>query len=48
MQTTAEPSATPGQAGLEITRIGFGARAFGGGGWQFGWDDLTLIEGRAR
>jgi aryl-alcohol dehydrogenase-like predicted oxidoreductase len=26
-----------GETGLEITRIGFGAWAIGGGGWQFGW-----------
>jgi aryl-alcohol dehydrogenase-like predicted oxidoreductase len=26
-----------GNTGLEITRIGFGAWALGGGGWEFGW-----------
>ncbi|HEX8004879.1 MAG TPA: aldo/keto reductase [Trebonia sp.] len=26
-----------GNTGLEITRIGFGAWAIGGGGWEFGW-----------
>jgi len=26
-----------GYTGLEITRIGFGAWALGGGGWEFGW-----------
>jgi aryl-alcohol dehydrogenase-like predicted oxidoreductase len=26
-----------GTTGLEITRVGFGAWAIGGGGWQFGW-----------
>lgn len=26
-----------GATGLEITRVGFGAWAIGGGGWQFGW-----------
>jgi aryl-alcohol dehydrogenase-like predicted oxidoreductase len=26
-----------GNTGLEITRVGFGAWAIGGGGWQFGW-----------
>jgi aryl-alcohol dehydrogenase-like predicted oxidoreductase len=25
-----------GQTGLEITRVGFGAWAIGGGGWDFG------------
>lgn len=28
-----------GNSDLEITRIGFGAWAIGGGGWQFGWGD---------
>ena len=26
-----------GDTGMEITRVGFGAWAIGGGGWQFGW-----------
>jgi aryl-alcohol dehydrogenase-like predicted oxidoreductase len=26
-----------GPTGLEITRVGFGAWAIGGGGWEFGW-----------
>jgi aryl-alcohol dehydrogenase-like predicted oxidoreductase len=26
-----------GGTGMEITRVGFGAWAIGGGGWQFGW-----------
>jgi aryl-alcohol dehydrogenase-like predicted oxidoreductase len=26
-----------GQTALEITRVGFGAWAIGGGGWEFGW-----------
>ena len=26
-----------GATGMEITRVGFGAWATGGGGWQFGW-----------
>jgi aryl-alcohol dehydrogenase-like predicted oxidoreductase len=26
-----------GQTGLEITRVGFGAWAVGGGNWEFGW-----------
>ncbi|HLI42103.1 MAG TPA: aldo/keto reductase [Streptosporangiaceae bacterium] len=36
-------SATPlrtsklGDTGMEISRVGFGAWAIGGGGWQFGW-----------
>ncbi len=28
---------TLGGTGMEITRIGFGAWAIGGGGWEFGW-----------
>jgi aryl-alcohol dehydrogenase-like predicted oxidoreductase len=26
-----------GKTGMKITRVGFGARAIGGGGWEFGW-----------
>jgi len=26
-----------GHTGLQITRVGFGAWAIGGGGWEFGW-----------
>jgi aryl-alcohol dehydrogenase-like predicted oxidoreductase len=26
-----------GQTGLEVTRVGFGSWAIGGGGWEFGW-----------
>ena len=26
-----------GSTGMEITRVGFGAWAIGGGGWEFGW-----------
>lgn len=36
-----------GATGLPITRIGFGAWALGGGGWQFGWgdqDDRESVE----
>ena len=39
-----------GQTGLEITRVGFGAWALGGGGWEFGWgpqddsESITAIE----
>jgi aryl-alcohol dehydrogenase-like predicted oxidoreductase len=35
-----------GQTGLEITRVGFGAWAIGGEGWEFGWgpqdDDQSI------
>jgi aryl-alcohol dehydrogenase-like predicted oxidoreductase len=30
-------TAALGHTGLQITRIGFGAWAIGGGGWEFGW-----------
>jgi aryl-alcohol dehydrogenase-like predicted oxidoreductase len=39
-----------GTTGLEITRVGFGAWAIGGGGWEFGWgpqedaDSVAAIE----
>ena len=35
-----------GQTGLEITRVGFGAWALGGGDWEHGWgpqdDDVSI------
>jgi aryl-alcohol dehydrogenase-like predicted oxidoreductase len=37
MQTTILPTTQLGQTGLEITRVGFGAWAIGGGGWEHGW-----------
>jgi aryl-alcohol dehydrogenase-like predicted oxidoreductase len=47
MTTTARIKTTElGETGLKITRIGFGAWALGGGGWQFGWgpqdDDQSI------
>jgi aryl-alcohol dehydrogenase-like predicted oxidoreductase len=30
---------TLGRTGLEITRVGFGAWAIGGSGWEFGWGE---------
>jgi aryl-alcohol dehydrogenase-like predicted oxidoreductase len=33
-----------GGTGLEITRVGFGAWAIGGGGWEFGWGPQTDDE----
>jgi aryl-alcohol dehydrogenase-like predicted oxidoreductase len=36
-----------GSSGVEITTVGFGAWAIGGGGWSFGWgpqDDATSIR----
>jgi aryl-alcohol dehydrogenase-like predicted oxidoreductase len=37
MAMTELATTTLGDTGLEITRIGFGAWAIGGGGWEFGW-----------
>src|ERR671931_1216680 len=46
-QQTALKTAPLGTTGLAITRVGFGAWAIGGGGWEFGWgpqDDQASIE----
>jgi aryl-alcohol dehydrogenase-like predicted oxidoreductase len=37
MQKTTLATTELGSTGLEITRVGFGAWAIGGGGWEFGW-----------
>jgi aryl-alcohol dehydrogenase-like predicted oxidoreductase len=37
MQQTHLKTTELGDTGLEITPVGFGAWAIGGGGWQFGW-----------
>ncbi|MEV6831829.1 aldo/keto reductase [Amycolatopsis sp. NPDC051102] len=37
MQRTQLATTPLGTTGLEITRVGFGAWAIGGGGWEFGW-----------
>jgi aryl-alcohol dehydrogenase-like predicted oxidoreductase len=37
MQQTHLTTTELGDTGLEITRIGFGAWAIGGGNWEFGW-----------
>src|SRR5918996_833695 len=37
MEKTRLKTATFGETGMEITRVGFGAWAIGGGGWEFGW-----------
>lgn len=46
MYTTTIERTQLGSTGLEITRIGFGAWAIGGGGWEFGWgpqdDDQSI------
>jgi aryl-alcohol dehydrogenase-like predicted oxidoreductase len=46
MQQTMLATAQLGQTGLEITRVGFGAWAIGGGDWEFGWgaqDDAESV-----
>lgn len=44
------PTRALGTSGLEITRVGFGSWAAGGGGWAFGWgpqdDDASLAAMR--
>src|SRR2546421_584557 len=37
MQTTRLPTTELGETGLEITRVGFGAWAIGGAGYDWGW-----------
>jgi aryl-alcohol dehydrogenase-like predicted oxidoreductase len=37
MQQTQLRTGPLGDTGLEISRVGFGAWAIGGGGWEFGW-----------
>jgi len=37
MQTAQLPTTQLGQTGLEITRVGLGAWAIGGGGWEHSW-----------
>ena len=37
MQQTRLKTSQLGGTGMEITRVGFGAWAIGGGGWEFGW-----------
>ena len=47
MTTTGLRSSMLGSTGLEITRIGFGAWAIGGGGWEFGWGTQDDEESEA-
>src|ERR1700754_5139340 len=46
MQKTQLATTPLGGTGLDITRVGFGAWAIGGGGWEFGWgpqgDDQSI------
>ena len=50
VHTTSLATTELGTTGLEITRVGFGAWAIGGGGWEFGWgpqqddDSVAAIE----
>ena len=47
MQQTQLKTTQLGETGLEITRVGFGAWAIGGGGWEGGWgpqEDEESIE----
>jgi aryl-alcohol dehydrogenase-like predicted oxidoreductase len=37
MQKTQIRTSPLGSTGMEISRVGFGAWAIGGGGWEFGW-----------
>src|SRR5215207_9322061 len=37
MEQTALKTTQLGTTGLDITRVGFGAWAIGGGGWEFAW-----------
>jgi aryl-alcohol dehydrogenase-like predicted oxidoreductase len=37
MQKTLIRTSPLGSTGMEISRVGFGAWAIGGGGWEFGW-----------
>ena len=46
METMRLATTELGSTGLEITRVGFGAWAIGGGDWEFGWgsqDDAESI-----
>jgi aryl-alcohol dehydrogenase-like predicted oxidoreductase len=38
------PTAPLGGTGMDISRVGFGAWATGGGGWRFGWGDQDDAE----
>jgi aryl-alcohol dehydrogenase-like predicted oxidoreductase len=47
METTQLKTTELGSTGMEITRVGFGAWALGGGDWEFGWgpqDDQESID----
>jgi aryl-alcohol dehydrogenase-like predicted oxidoreductase len=51
MTTTQLRTAQLGETSLEMTGLGFGAWAIGGGGWKFGWgpqDDEESIDATRR
>ena len=51
MHQTQMATTSLGSTGLDITRIGVGAWAIGGGGWEFGWgpqDDRESIDAISR
>ena len=49
-ETTTLPTRALGTTGMQITRVGFGAWAIGGGGWSFAWgsqdDDESIAAMR--
>jgi aryl-alcohol dehydrogenase-like predicted oxidoreductase len=47
MQKTQLRTTPLGSTGLEVTRVGFGAWAIGGGGWEFGWGPQADDESTA-
>lgn len=38
------PTARLGTTDMDITRVGFGAWAIGGGGWKFGWGNQEDVD----
>src|SRR5689334_24930371 len=47
MQKTQIRTNPLGSTGMEISRVGFGAWAIGGGGWEFGWGPQADDESSA-
>src|ERR1700726_1940308 len=44
MMTTSLPTAKLGWTDMQLTRVGFGAWAIGGGGWAYAWGDQDDTE----
>ena len=42
--TTSLPTARLGSTDMQLTRVGFGAWAIGGGGWAYAWGDQDDTE----